>query len=224
MKRKLLYFSAMALMVLAFASCQKEKPMECFDEENKDDLYITPESFDEGISLAWDELQILGGTDQEGLSFENEGILPFLEEEPFGDEIAGNRNRRNPCQLNGNLRLDPRQVLGMRNAWRDYDTCHKHSARQLRTQHARLKHQFEERRVKLVQAFRANRITEREFRAGMERLRNEFRMEMNKQGAQHRHAIQRCYVAYLGQVKQILTPEQFRVFMRCHRGKLPMRR
>jgi hypothetical protein len=224
MKTKSFIFAATALLVLAVSSCQKERPTGCFEDNKQGDMQITPESFDDGITMAWDELLVLGGTENEEFYMENEGVLTFLEEEPFGIEISGNTSSRNPCALNGNLSLNDRQRDAMAASWREYTNCKENAAAQLRQNHARVKAQFENRRSNLADAFRANRISEREFKAAMEKLRNEFQREINQQTAMHRHAIQKCYMAYILRAQKILSPEQFRVFMRCHRAKLPFRR
>ncbi|HCS19885.1 MAG TPA: hypothetical protein DIW47_04880 [Bacteroidetes bacterium] len=215
------------VLVVGLGSCQKEQHVDCFEENpEQNDLNTsleTPEGFAEQIPAAFDNMEVFGGTETEAFYMENEGIPSFLDEEPLGvEELTGKKPVR--CHPDSALRLNHEQKAHLLAAWNDYLHCRQAAMEKMRRAHRELHARMENRRSELIHAYRAERLTEREFKMAMEKLRHEFKMQNQKLIRMHIDVIQHCYKAYLTKVQRILSPEQFRAFMRCHKMRLPDRR
>lgn len=225
--KKLSYLPFLAFMlVMGLGSCEKERTIGCF-EENPEQYDInssveTPEAFADQIPASFESMEVFGGTETEAFYMENEGIPVFLDEEPLGvEELTGKKPVR--CRPDGALEPDREQKAHLLSAWRDYLHCRKAAMEKMRHAHRELHARMENRRSDLIQAFRAERLSEREFKAAMEKLRHEYKAQNQKLKRMHMDVIQHCYKAYLTKVQRILSPEQFSAFMRCHKMHLPRR-
>lgn len=212
---------------LSFTACQKTDTTGCYlpEEHSTEQLIETPESFAEQIPSAFEAMEVLGGTEDAELNMENEGIPLFLDMEPFGieeEELAGKGAR--PCALRDSLALRNEQKAKLRLAWKEYLKCRQGSMEKMRMHYRSLRMKYEKQRKEAVAAFRAQRITQQEFRSRMEKLRRAFHVELIKLNRNYHDVMRHCYKGYLMQVQRILSDAQFRVFIRCFRGHLPLRR
>ncbi|MHB1279368.1 MAG: hypothetical protein ACYC1Q_13345 [Bacteroidia bacterium] len=226
--KKSSYLPLLAFVLVAgLGSCQKEQRVDCFEQNPEQrDLNLsaeTPEGFADQIPAAFDKMEVFGGTETEAFYMENEGIPSFLDEEPFCVEEL---NGKNPvrCHPDSALQLNREQKTHLLAAWKDYLHCRQTAMEKMRRAHRELHARMENKRSDLIKAFRDGRLTERAFKAAMEKLRHEFKMQNQKLIRVHLDVIQHCYKAYLTKVQRILSPEQFRAFMRCHKMNLPDRR
>mgnify|MGYP005753991071 CR=1 FL=1 len=227
--KKIIAMPLLALTLLAaFSACQKQEVKNeegCFIHEDPsvDQTIATPETFSDQIPAAFEAIEIMGGTETEAFFIENEGIPSFLEEAPLeADELQGKREGK--CDLRGDHALTPEQKAKLIAAWKDYQKCRELATMKLRAAHREMMAKFEKRRMELVQALRAKKISESEFKAAMEKLRKEFRIARLKHGKQHHEVIRHCYKGFLEKLERILTKEQYRIFMRCHQQRLPQTR
>lgn len=215
------------LLVIGFVSCEKEHQDRCENEnqEATKTLLIdeTPTSFSDLIPAAFDEMAVLGATENEALYMDNEGIPVFLDEEPFGVEDLQTK-AGSPCHLLGEHELNKEQKAKLMASWKSYLECRHTSMKKLRAYYREMHAKMEKRRVELLHALHANRITHREFNAAMEKLRHEFRAEMMKHGRVNQDVIRHCYKSFLERAQHILTERQFKMFMHCHKHRLPLHR
>lgn len=225
--KKLTYLPFLAIvLVMGLASCEKERNIGCFDEDpnqqNTNTSLETPESFSAQIPAAFEAMEVLGGTETEAFYMENEGIPYFLDEEPLGVEgFEGKRPQ--PCRLDGERELSPDQKARLLASWKEYLICRKMAMEKIRDAHRELHQRMESRREELVKAFRAERLSEHAFKAAMEKLRHEFKAQSIKLKRQHHEVVKHCYMAFLERAQRILSPEQFKAFMHCHKRHLPVR-
>lgn len=215
------------ILAVGLGSCQKEQHFDCFEENpEQNDLNTsleTPEGFVDQIPAAFDDMKVFGGTGTETFYMENEGIPSFLDEDPFAaEEFEGKKPVR--CHPDSTLELNREQKAKLLAAWKDYLHCRQAAMEKMRKAHRELHERMELKRNELIQALRAERLSEREFKAAMEKLRHEYKMQNQKLIRVHLEVIQRCYKAYLTKVEHILGPEKFKAFMRCHKMHLPEKR
>jgi|GEM_PF-2119175 len=224
MKKKILLPLFVAAFLVGMSSCEKENNHQNCDENNQEnEVAMSPEEFEEGIMDAFDAMEVLGGDESTALYMDDEGIPAFLDMEPFNvNDFAG--KKEGPCQLRGENELHVKQKTALKEAWESYMKCKHESSAHLRKTYHEIHVKMEKARAELHRALKAGKITPEQYREKMAKLRHQFRSIMKERGAAHQQAMRKCYGEYLAHVKHTLTREQYALFIRCHKGHLPEKR
>ncbi|MBI1221305.1 MAG: hypothetical protein GC180_01770 [Bacteroidetes bacterium] len=217
------------ILAIAFVSCQKNTdttptPNGTVSTLNSTEQSVeTPEGFSDQIPQAFENMEVLGGTETEDFYMENDGIPAFLDEEPFADDAMQGK-RGYPCALRDSLELSKEQKAKIHRAWQDYIQCRHVSIEKLHHNYKELRARYEKKHAELVQALRNQHITPQQFRESIQKLRHAFHADMMRMNRTYHDVIRHCYKEFLTKMSHIMRPAQFRFFMHCHAQRFIPRR
>lgn len=117
------------------------------------------------------------------------------------------------------LELSDRQIAAVKKSIVVYEDCRESAAKRARAIHKALVEKYQDKFERLRLAFKNGNITEEQFKAGVHRLRKAFNEELRSLQLQEKldAAFKKCYREFLGHLKNILTEEQWKAFVNCHR-------
>lgn len=229
MKRQVVKVALVLGVILAAVGCKKEQVKQVVDENAdvnalvlqtdagvEDDAYVDLNSntiflYNAGLSSDYvvedndmDDVQGPNGGD-DSLSGRDSG-REFVKSKSFIKCLRG-------------INLTERQKVGIKIAIGEYRKCREVAEKRARAIYAQLQNEYKSKVENLKVALKNGRITEKEFQGKIAQLRMDFKSELRELQLREKlhEAIKKCFRGFLGDLKSILSAEQWRKFVGCHR-------
>lgn len=211
-----LKFALVLAGLVAFSSCKKEvvEPL-----LNQSETFTTPQDevsqISQDVNTEYLSVEMLGGTENEAFFVTNEGLTSIYLLEA-GSFDATERSR--PNAFIGCLKaqkLNERQIAAVRKALSAYEDCKAASVKRHRAAYAELHKKMEAARKDLISKLRNNEISKEEFQKAMRALQARFQNAVKEIKANNAKALKDCFEKFLSSLKEILTEDQWKAFIKC---------
>lgn len=215
----------LGVALIAFSACKKDNVQNIVTATDETALVAQA-----GADM--DNVGVYSDNNNANIYMDNDGIAAeFLVEEVDGDLISAaagggaddsvrNRIREHSfirC-LHG-LSLTDTQKLQIRMALRNYAGCKEAAVKRARAIYAELQKLYRAKAEKYLQAYKAGKITKDELETAMRDLRIAFKKELRAKHLDEKldAAMKACFGEFVGKLHHILSEEQWKAFVKCHR-------
>lgn len=218
-----------ALAMMAVVGCKKEQVKQFTDtyeseatalvDQTDNDVVYQTEAEDDGNG----NISVI----HEGIATDFLVISTDMDETegPAGGNDSGSNKYRQHIRSHSfvaclrKLNLSERQTAAVKKSIAAYEDCRHGAIARARAIHAELQKAFRAKAERLISAYKDGKLTKEQFEAAMKELRQNFAKEMRSKHIQEKLdvALKTCYRKFLDNLKNILTEDQWKAFVRCHK-------
>lgn len=165
--------------------------------------------------------EVYEGEPETGLFMDNEGVpAVFMAEET---DLDGNDPLRAAIRMHALIRclksigMDESQAQQVRVSLHDYKVCKENAVKRAKAIYRDLQATYKAKYGQLYRKYKAGEITEREFKKLVEQLRIAFKRELHALHLKEKldQAFAKCFRILLGNLKSILSENQWITFKTC---------
>lgn len=218
----------LGVVLIAFTACKKEDLKRVVDTNDDTEMVaLVDQAGAEMLSeeATSDNPEYGVALIDEGIAADFQVIASDLDEQEGPAGIDDSRDLRRHVRSHSfiaclrKMELSDRQKAAVKKSIIAYEDCKSSAIHRARAIHKALVEKYQDKFERLRMAFKNGDITEEQFRAGVHRLRKAFNAELRQLQLQEKldAAFKKCYREFLGNLKNILTEEQWKAFVNCHK-------
>lgn len=207
-KRNLLISKSLIVLLLVASSCKLGL------KGDEDPVLEEMKIVTEALHQSFFEFTVLGGTEDEAFSLENEGMHGIYGvSRTDADNLEGDNLSLFQCIRDVNPSLT--QLLRIRTATNEFSDCRNASSQSYTNAIRLLITNLEEQRAQILQSLQNGSITVLEARAQLTIIRTAARAEVLAEKEKVSEVLKACLLSYISQFNAILSPSQWMEFRSC---------
>lgn len=219
MNKNLIYVGVTVALILTaiFTGCKKEENAVNSDTAQQSQVDLMADEADK----AYKSDNYTGGDESNAFYIDNDGLPEAYTLEASDMDESGQKrghgSSKSFIKCLRKLNLTDTQVMDIKQAMSDFETCKFADIRAHRDSIFALLMRTDSSRKALIKDFRDSVINYAQLKQGMKDLRTDFAIAMRAIKLSHAQSLKACYAAYLTQMQTILTPRQWNAFLKCRR-------